>query len=531
MSFLQISWYHLLEASFSIMPKRRQVLQNTADLTLNRAVAMPLHRQLYDRLRHAILSGQLHPGQVLPSTRALASELGISCNTVNNAYEQLCAEGYIERRVGQGTRVVCDLPEAFFLPQKGVPQKNIVPDESTPATPFLSRLGKDLTHQSSVSSIQTYLRPTPPCAFRTGTPELRAFPFQQWSQVAAHCARYTLKNMANYQEIAGFYPLREAIAIHASITRGVHCQAEQVIIVPGAQAALDIAARLLLNPGDLAWVENPGYLGARQTLLNVGAQLAPIPVTSEGINVEVGQKLYPHGRLAYVTPSHQFPSGITMHLSQRIALLQWAKQANAWILEDDYDSDYRFSGRPLDALQGLDLAQRVIYIGTFSKVLFPALRIGYLIVPPQLVPAFLSLCSYTHTHVPILDQLTLEAWITKGYLLRHIRRMRDLYAARKAFLIESLQKELGGCIEVQPPQAGLHLMGWLQPGLDDLQITQQAASCGLEIISLSALTLGSSQRGGLVLGYGTVNEQEIQAGVRQLVRVFSSLSGHRGKCS
>ncbi|HEX7737065.1 MAG TPA: PLP-dependent aminotransferase family protein [Ktedonobacteraceae bacterium] len=503
------------------MSKRRQALQNTTDLALNRTLAMPLHRQLYDRLRHAILSGQLHPGQALPSTRALASESGVSLNTVSNAYEQLCAEGYIERRVGQGTRVARDLPEIFFLP-KGVPPSNTAPDERRHATSLLSHLGEDLTRQAPVSSIQTYLRPTPPRAFRTGVPDLRAFPFQQWSQVAAHCARSLLRDMAHYQEIAGYYPLREAISNHVSITRGVHCQAEQVILVPGAQAALDIAARLLLNPGDLAWIENPGYLGAQRALLNAGAQLAPIPVTSEGIDVAIGQKRYPQGRLAYVTPSHQFPSGITMHLSQRLALLQWAKQANAWILEDDYDSDYRFSGRPLDALQGLDLAQRVIYIGTFSKVLFPALRIGYLIVPPQLVPPFLSLCSSTHIHVPILDQLTLEAWMTKGYLLRHIRRMRDLYAARRALLIESLQKELGGSIEVQSPQAGLHLMGWLPPALDDQQIVQQAASCGLEIIPLSALTLGSSQRGGLVLGYGAVNEQEIQAGVRQLASVFPS---------
>lgn len=503
------------------MVKKRPTLRNAADLALDRTFMMPLHRQLYDRLRYAILSGQLQPGQNLPSTRILAGELGISRNTASNAYEQLCAEGYIERRVGQGTRVACDLPETFFLP-KGVPHRNTAPDESTHAIFFLSRLGKALMSQDPKSSIQTYLRPTPPHAFRTGAPELRAFPFQQWNQIAAHCARSLLRNMAAYQDIAGYYPLREAIASHVSITRGVHCQAEQVIIVPGAQTALDMAARLLLNPGDLAWVENPGYLGAQHALLNAGAQLAPIPVTSKGINVDIGQKQYPQGRLAYVTPSHQFPSGITMHLSQRVALLQWAKQTNAWILEDDYDSDYRFSGRPLDALQGLDLAQRVIYIGTFSKVLFPALRIGYLIVPPQLIPPFLSLCSYTHIHVPILDQLTLEAWMTKGYLLRHIRRMRDLYAARRALLIESLQKELGGSIDVQPPQAGLHLMGWLPPNLDDQQITQQAASSGIEIIPLSALTLGSSQRGGLVLGYGAVNEQEIQAGIRQLVSVFPS---------
>jgi GntR family transcriptional regulator/MocR family aminotransferase len=434
------------------MTKRRRCIpQIAADIALNRALSMPLHRQFYDRLRHAILSGQLQPGQHLPSTRVLASELGISRNTASNTYEQLCAEGYIERKVGQGTRVTCDLPETFFIPS-AAPQKKTAPDESTHAPVSLSHLGEDLTRQAPVLSTLTYPRPDAPRAFRTGVPELRAFPFQQWSQVAAYCARSTLRSVADYQEVAGYYPLREAIASHASITRGVHCQAEQVLIVPGAQSALDMAARLLLNPGDLARIEDPGYPGAQQALRNAGAQLAPIPVTSDGMNVEVGQKRYPQARLAFVTPSHQFPSSVTMNLSQRFALLQWANQANAWILEDDFDSDYRFSGRPLDALQGLDTAQRVIYSGTFSKILFSALRIGYLIVPLQLISPFTSLCSCTHMHVPILEQLTLEAFITKGHFLRHIRHMREIYAARRALLVELLQQELGDLVEVQPPQ-------------------------------------------------------------------------------
>ena len=501
------------------MAKTQHALQNTTDITLNRAFTMPLHRQLYDRLRHAILSGQLQPGQVLPSTRVLASELGISRNTASNAYEQLCAEGYLERKVGQGTRVACDLPETFFIPSASL-QGKTAPDESTHAPCSLSHLGEALTHQAPVRSPLTYPRPNAPRAFREGVPDLRAFPFQQWSQVAAHCARSPLRSVADYQEIAGYYPLREAIASHASITRGVHCQAEQVLLVPGAQAALDLAARLLLNPGELAWMEDPGYPGAQQALRNAGAQLAPIPVTSEGMNVEVGLKRYPQARLAYVTPSHQFPSSVTMHLSQRSALLQWANQANAWILEDDYDSDYRFSGRPLDALQGLDTAERVIYIGTFSKVLFPALRIGYLIVPPKLISPFTNLCSCTHTHVPILEQLILEAFIAKGYFLRHIRHMREIYAARRALLVELLQRELGDLVEVQPPQAGLHLLCWLPPEMDDQRISQRAGARGLEVTPLSKLALGSLQRGGLVLGYGAVNEQEIRAGVHQLAQVL-----------
>src|SRR5258708_2798786 len=504
------------------MTKRlHRVPQIAADIALNRAVSMPLHRQLYDRLRHAILSGQLQPGQRLPSTRILASELGISRNTASNAYEQLYAEGYLERKVGQGTRVTCDLPETFFIPG-ATPQKKTAPDESTHAPFSLSHLVADVTRQAPVLSTLTSPRPDAPRAFRTGVPELRAFPFQQWSQVASHCVRSTLRNVADYQEVAGYSPLHEALASHASITRGVHCQAEQVLLVPGAQSALDLAARLLLNPGELAWIEDPGYPGAQRALRNAGAQLAPIPVTSEGMNVEVGQERYPQARLAFVTPSHQFPASVTMNLSRRFALLQWANQANAWILEDDYDSDYRFSGRPLDALQGLDTAQRVIYIGTFSKVLFPALRIGYLIVPPQLIAPFTNLCSCTHMHVPILEQLILEAFITKGYFLRHIRHMREIYAARRAILVELLQQELGDLVEVQPPQAGLHLVCWFPPEMDDQRISQRAGARGLEVMPLSRLALGSLQRGGLVLGYGVVNEQEIQAGVHQLAHVLHS---------
>jgi GntR family transcriptional regulator/MocR family aminotransferase len=417
--------------------------------------------------------------------------------------------------------VAGEFPEPFFF-SRGSRQESVTLHEDTHAPLSLSHLGEELSSQSPLLFTLTSPRPVAPRAFRTGVPDLREFPFQQWNQVITHCARYTLKNVTDYQDSAGYYPLREAIASHVSITRGVYCKAEQVIIVPGAQAALDMAARLLLNPGELAWIEDPGYPGAQRALRNTGAQLAPIPLTPGGIDVEFGHKRYPQGRLAFVTPSHQFPSSITMNLAQRLALLQWAQLANAWILEDDYDSDYRFSGRPLDALQGLDPAQRVIYIGTFSKVLFPALRIGYLIVPPQLISPFTNLCSCVHIHVPILEQLTLEAWISRGYFLRHIRRMREIYAARRATLIELLRRELGESVEIQPSEAGLHLVCWLPPGLHDQCIAQQASMNGLEVMPLSAFTLGSSQREGLVLGYGAVSEREIQAGVRQLARVLRS---------
>jgi len=304
-----------------------------------------------------------------------------------------------------------------------------------------------------------------------------------------------------------------------------------VIVVAGAQAALDLAARILLDPGDMAWIEEPGYPGARGALEGAGAQLVPIPVKEDGLDVHAGRIRCPQARVAYVTPSHQFPLGVTMSLAQRLALLEWANQANAWILEDDYDSEYRFSGRPLEALQGLDRTNRVIYLGTFSKVLFPALRLGYLVVPPDLIDIFVAVRHFVDRHVPILEQMALTDFMTEGHFTRHIRRMHTLYAQRRAALIAAVASELGELLEVHAPEAGMHLVGQLPPHMDDSTVAQQAVTYGVEVIPVSVFRSEPTRRGGLVLGYAAVDEQEIRDGVRRLAMAIRSLRRPNGSAT
>lgn len=489
----------------------------TISIELDRTSSKPLHRQIYERLRYTILGGQLQAGQRLPSTRTLASELAVSRNTTSWAYEQLFAEGYLQSKVGQGTTVASRIPEGLLADSPVSPWRTVF-QKSPPVA--LSRLGSMIAQVQDIPPWRTG-KPRP---FRSGVPALDAFPHKLWAQILARRARNTMMHVSDYQDAVGYRPLREAIASHIGVTRGVRCQADQVIVVSGSQEALDLAARLFLNPGDLAWIEDPGYFGARHALQNAGATLAPIPVTEEGINVQVGRERYPDARLAAVTPSHQFPLGMTMSLRQRLALLEWANQANAWILEDDYDSEYRYSGRPLEALQGLDRTQRVIYIGTFSKVLFPSLRLGYLVVPPTLIDAFASLHRSVSVHAPILEQIALADFIQDGHLARHIRRMRILYRARRDALVEAIRGELGDILQVRVPETGMYLVGWLPQNMNDILVAQQAVDRGLEVYPLSRLFWEPRERrGGLLLGYAAFNEEELHSGVRQLANVLHRL--------
>jgi len=343
--------------------------------------------------------------------------------------------------------------------------------------------------------------------------------------------RHSLQEASDNQDPAGYRPLREAIAAHIGVTRGVRCTADQVMVVAGAQAALDLAARILLDPGEMAWIEEPGYPGARGALEGAGAQLVSIPVKEDGLDVRAGRTRCPQARVTYVTPSHQFPLGVTMSLAQRLALLEWASQANAWILEDDYDSEYRFSGRPLEALQGLDSTHRVIYLGTFSKVLFPALRLGYLVVPPDLTEIFVAVRQFVDRHVPILEQMALADFITEGHFTRHIRRMHTRYAERRAALIAAVASELGELLEVHAPEAGMHLVGWLPPHMDDAAVAQQAATYGVEVLPVSVFSREPMRRGGLVLGYAAVNEQEIRDGVHRLAMAIRSMPHPHGSAT
>ncbi len=466
-------------------------------------LAVPIYQQIYDHLRLAILEGQLKQGAKLPSTRALADELGVSRNTILNAYDQLAAEGYLERLEGKGTFVAQCLPEVLSTPK---PHSRRA---STPRKHHLSERAAALLSAPAMSIDP----PRGHFAFRAGMPALDAFPFELWAKLVSRHAHGLHPGVLMYQDPAGYRPLRQAIADHAIVARQVHCSPEQVIIVSGSQGALHLAARVLLNAGDAVWVEDPGYLGARTALLAAGARLVPVPVDAEGLMVDAGIARAPKARMAYLTPSHQFPQGMTLSLRRRLAILDWAKQANAYLLEDDYDGEYRYDGRPLASLQGLDEHESVIYLGTFSKVLFPSLRIGYAIVPPALVDAFIAMRRAIDVNPPHLEQAVLAEFIAEGHFTRHLRRMRTLYAERRTSLLEAA-RDLP--LELYAPPTGMHLIGWLPPGVDDQVVAQAAAQRQVRVMPISTLAIEPLARGGLVLGYAAVNQQQIEDAVRQL---------------
>ncbi|HVA93104.1 MAG TPA: PLP-dependent aminotransferase family protein [Chloroflexota bacterium] len=500
------------------MSKRAPPIEKP-EIILDQHAPIPMYRQLYERLRVGILAGNLESGTRLLSTRALASVLGVSRNTTALAYEQLLLEGYIESRVGDGTRVARLHPEQLMQGARSAPD----PDTEAPAVPrtaIFGRRGQVLAELPFLE--EPYAKEGDPETrpFRIAQPDVGYFPYEVWARLVARSARQSLPTLALYQDARGYAPLREAIAAHIGITRGVHCSSEQIILTTGAQGALDLIARMLLDPGDPAWVEDPGYSGARGALLAAGARLHPVPVDHEGLVVEAGRRSCPDARLAIVTPSHQFPTGVTMSLSRRLALLAWAREAHAWLIEDDYDSEYRFSERPLQALQGLDSAGRVIYVGTFSKVLFPSLRLGYLVAPMALLNGLLAARRYVDIHLPLLEQMALADFITEGHYARYVRKMRLLYLERRNALVDALRRELGDLLDVGVPEAGLHLVAWLRAGMDPQAAVSQAAAHGLRIPLLSQFSLRPLQRDGLMLGFASASPDELRAGARTLGRAL-----------
>lgn len=350
-----------------------------------------------------------------------------------------------------------------------------------------------------------------PLAFYPGVPAYEHFPMRIWRSLSNRFWRDPPPQLLGYGTPHGHRPLRVAIAEYLASVRGVDCDADQVIVVSGSQQALDLAARVLLDPGDGVWIENPGYPGARSALLGAGAQLVPVPVDREGMVVDDGMAANPDARMAYVTPSHQYPLGATMSLSRRRQLLRWADFNRAWIIEDDYDSEFRYSGRVLPTLQDLDSAGRTIYVGTFSKVMFPALRLGYVVVPPTLVDAFLAARAATDRHPPTSEQAVMAEFIIGGHFMRHVRRMRRLYASRQSALLDSLDRHCRDLLEVQPDDAGMHLIGRLPPDVDDRAVAVQCAASGVAAPPLSYYHDGPCERGGVLLGYTGYDASQLAA--------------------
>ena len=488
-------------------------------IVLEEKSELPLYRQIYEIVRRSILSGEFHSGKQLPATRFLAEQLGVSRLTVINAYDQLLAEGYLESKTGSGTYVAEHLPEEFLnAPTRSKPQSDA---KIAQRQLRFSAYGTNLLRESR--AVLRNNQATPPVAFQHGLAALDEFPFDVWNKLVNKSYRTLGRDKFGYGEPAGFTPLRASIAAHLKSARGVNCTPEQVIITAGAQHAFDLIGRILLEPGAEVLLENPCYFGVKQSLQAFDAKFVPVPVDENGFNLQAALKQSHAARLCYVTPSHQFPLGVTMSLARRLQLLEWAKRSESWIMEDDYDSEFRYAGRPLPSLQGLDRDGRVLYIGTFSKTVFPALRLGCLVVPPDLIEIFTVARALSGAQSPLVEQATLAEFIAEGHLGRHIRRMRRIYEDRQTILITEIKKHLAGFLEVKNSAAGMHLVGWLPEGVSDKLVAEKAAQAGIKTGTVSPHSLTKLSRGGLVLGYTAINAEQIKTGVRQLAQIIKNL--------
>jgi len=474
-----------------------------------------MYVQLYDWFRSAIISGHLRAGQKVPSSRQLAAELKISRITVLSAFQQLHAEGYLEGTVGSGTYVAQSIPDhTVKLASGDAPRK--LPANAQHGPRRVSKLGTKFLSSPGI--------PRGFHAFQVGLPALDRFPKATWSRLLIRHSRQTKKELMAYGNPMGRLGCREAIAEYLNVVRGVRCQPAQIMIVTGSQQALDIAARVLLDPGDPAWIEEPAYPGAVRAFAAAGARLVPVRVDQEGLDVNRGIKRCPDARVAVVTPSHQFPLGMTLSATRRVLLLDWATRNGSWIVEDDYDNEYRFGIRPIASLQGLDKDERVIYIGTFSKVLFPSLRIGYLIIPNDLIPAFTRIRETSDIFPPPLHQEVLTDFIREGHLERHIRRMRMLYMERHDTLVAEIRKKLGADFEVATANAGTYLVLLLPKGFRDTAIAGKAAQVDISTVPLSNCYQEEPRKQGLILGYGGVNRKQIRDGVSKLAAILGGYS-------
>ena len=488
-----------------ICPMKRVASGIFPVIAVDRRAPKALHRQIYEAYRAAIVDGRLHPRQRIPSTRALASELCVSRFPVLNAYAQLFAEGYLESCVGAGTVVSSSLPEQLT---------SCAPTGVRFAT---RRAGpRPIVHRSLLPRRES----SPPWllgwgAFGVGQVAVDQFPLHVWSSLVARRCRSMDAKSFHYGDQMGSPALRETLASYLRTARSLHCEADQVMITSGSQQALEISARVLLDSRTSVWIEEPCYRLAREVFALTGCHLVPVPVDQEGLDVAVGIKRCRKARAVFVTPSHQFPLGVTMSASRRFQLLDWAQRAGCWIIEDDYDAEYRYESLPIASLQGLDANARVIYIGTFSKVLFPSLRLGYVVIPSDLVDHFLAMRRAMDLGPPTFSQDVLADFIAEGHFARHIRRMRVLYGERRRVLVDSIGKELKSTVTVLGDEAGMHLAVTLPNQSRDTEIAEQAARQNLRIWPLSTSYVGEA-RPGFILGFGSASVEEIPAAVRKL---------------
>ncbi|OCC03694.1 hypothetical protein BA190_17930 [Labrys sp. WJW] len=480
-------------------------------ITVDRALDKSITTQVYNAIRQLITSGHLPAGKRLPSSRTLAKELAISRTTAMTVFERLTSEGLIVSRTGSGS-YVSDLAETRKPEQALVVQ---------PPGPVSAKLA-DIIADASPRFFQRLSHPHRVRAFVTGLPDYVSFPMAVWARLTAKHWREPREDIMGYSDANGHPRLRLAIAEHLRANRDLSCDVDQIFIVNGAQQAFDLIGRVLLNPGDRVWFENPGAIGARNSLVACGASIVPVPVDREGLSVEAGLDLAPDFRLAFVTPSHQHPTGVEMSLARRAELLAVANRNDAWIIEDDYDGEFRYDGRPLPTLKSGDAGERVIYVGTFSKTMFPALRLGFYIVPKPLVPVFQRISGAFLQGVPSSIQAVLAAFIDEGHFATHLRRMREIYAGRHAVFHEAAATHLAGLLQTNRSVAGFHAVGrFASPAMQDEKVAADADAVGLLVSPISRFCINQMQdRGGLVLGVSAIDERAIAKGVEVLARVL-----------
>jgi GntR family transcriptional regulator/MocR family aminotransferase len=472
--------------------------------------ATPTYRQLYTALRQAILDGRLRPGVRLPSTRDLARRYDLARGTIVAAFEQMKAEGYLTGRTGSGTYVATVLPDALL--DAGAFSPSI-------ATPHRTRRLSDIARRARPFQGSTV---EPARAFRANQPALDLFPTTLWARIAGRRLRQTTRSLLKGCDVMGYPPLQRAIAEYLGTARGVVCAPEQVAIVSGTQEAIDLVIRLLVNPGDRVCMEDPGYTGASRAFAAAGAVVSRVPLDSEGMKLPGVRDR--NARLAYITPAHQFPVGTCMSLARRLTLLDWARRTGTLLLEDDYDSEFRFSGSPVPALQGLDRSGSVLFAGSFSKVLFPSIRVGYLVVPSDLVERLAAVKSLTTRHAPLLEQAVLCDFISEGHFGSHLRRMREVYAERLTVLLREARERLADVLDISNVEAGLQTSAWFRRKIDGAAAIAAAEQRGLDVLLLSRFSSRPLARDGLLLGFAAIDANEIRRGVQELATALATLS-------
>ena len=473
---------------------------------------VPLNRQIYQLMRTAILQGVWAADTKLPSSRELAQDTQLSRNTVLHAYQQLLAEGYIVARAGSGTFVSDTLPDSAGARKPARAESS----RRAASLPPLSRRAQLLLQDAALSG-------SPAGAFALGVSDTTAFPHATWARLIGRHWRYPTQEMLNYAHGGGYRPLREALAEHLRLARSVNCTADQIVLTTGIQQSIALVSTMFTDVGDRVWTEEPGYRGARNLLRACGLETVPIPVDEEGIAPRERDLAEPP-RLAYVTPSHQFPLGMVMSLARRRLLLDVAQRHGMWILEDDYDSEFRFEGRSLAALQGLDAHERVLYMGSFSKSLFPGIRVGYLVLPGTLAERVAAGYAELYRDGQLVQQAALADFMAGGHYATHIRRTRRLYADKQSVLRAAIARRFGDALPISTHEAGLHLVLHLPDGLDDVLLCEQAGAEGVVVRPLSRHYLQrQGTRQGLLLGYAGVGQRQIRPAFDKLAKLIEKM--------